>query len=335
MDDKDFIERDPEWETSEAQTEIKKIRKSIRKRNTLIILTSLVLVAALLAGTVYGIIPAIESAYWNPTDSSFETQVPDLTLTLQAYTELFQPGWKFSSVAFGRTGFAAYDLAITRYDTARSEYAYMYGSLIKGELGVELPFTREGAAMDLFGLATYPYYPMEESERKATLEKLSQLPEYVTVEAAITFADDMNMDDVLSFRNQYQLPITWVGIRNAPMDEQKLLLCGIDPFSGGAVHAGVNEKYPYLSVELAYSGEILEQHFKSLLQFSSDQLEAGRGMQVYGGDRNYYAEVLDYVEENGVYSYGCVVFTTPQKLLELLENEQVSQIKLMDAWLDV
>lgn len=325
----------------ESETEIKKIKTSLRKRNWKIIFTSIILIAALLTGTIYGVTPAVESLYWDPFDCTVAEGISDLNLVLSAYTELFQPGWEIETVSSGRTEFATYELSIIRYDIAKSERAYLTGILEKNQLGWDYRFISARPALDLFDRASYPFYPMLDDERANTVEKLSQLPEYVTVEAAISFAEDLNMEQVIAFREEYSLPITWVAIRNAPMDVQHLPLCGMDPFTGGAIYFDVNEKYPQFGVDLSgslnfvYTGEVLEQHFKSLLQLSSDQLEADRGARVYGGDRNYYTEVLEYVEENGVYSYGCIVYTTPQTLLKLLENEQVSQIKLMDGWIDI
>ena len=134
------------------------------------------------------------------------------------------------------------------------------------------------------------------------------------------------------------------GHKAKPLPEVYYMLSSLESISEyNKIVASYMDGYLYLVIAQgrtlllcnAYAASDLEQHFKSLLQFSSDQLEAGRGARVYGGDRNYYAEVLRYVEENGVMSYGCIAFTSPQKLLSLLEDEQVSQIMLLDAWIDL
>ena len=80
--------------------------------------------------------------------------------------------------------------------------------------------------------------------------------------------------------------------------------------------------------------ESLEHHFKSLLRYSADQVEKGRGIVPYD-DEELYSEILDYVEENGVKTYGVVVTGTPQMLLELMDHEQVYGINLLDCWLDI
>ena len=340
MEDKDIFET--QWEQElPPENEMKQIRRTIRKRNWRIIAISVVLAAALVWSCVSIIIPAAEKAYWDPFDCTVSEGMRDLELVLSAYTELFQPGWEVSSVYTGKTGFASYELNIIRYDLARSEFSYMTGTLTKNQLGWDSRFTNQGVALNHFDRATYPFYAMFDDQKQAVVEKLKELPEYVTVEAAVSFSSDLDMDQLLLLREEFDLPITWVGIRNAPLDEQRTPLCGMDAFGGGWIDFGVNEKYPQFCLDtsanpdFAYAASDLEQHFKSLLQFSSDQLEAGRGARVYGGDRNYYAEVLRYVEENGVMSYGCIAFTSPQKLLSLLEDEQVSQIMLLDAWIDL
>ena len=45
--------------------------------------------------------------------------------------------------------------------------------------------------------------------------------------------------------------------------------------------------------------------------------------------------MLDYVEENGVQTYGVVVTASPQVLLELLDNDLIYSIRLADCWIDL
>ena len=48
-----------------------------------------------------------------------------------------------------------------------------------------------------------------------------------------------------------------------------------------------------------------------------------------------YTDILEYVEENGVMTYGVVVTATPQALLSLMDSEQVYEIRLIDGWIDI
>lgn len=330
------------WEQPEPpESEIKQILKSIRRRNGKIIAISVILAAALLLGCVNILIPAAERMYWSPTDGTIGEGISDLMLVLSAYTELFQPGWEVSHVSTSRSGFAHHELSIIRKSTVRDEYSYMTGSLNKNILGWDHRFSSEFVALDYFASGTFSFhlYPWEQSTD--TADKLAELPEYVTVEAAVSFSEDMDMEQLLILREEYQLPITWVAIRNAPEKEAKYPLCGMSPFTGSTIYFEVNEKYPQFGIDTSANPGFgitdgdLEQHFKSLLQLSGDLLEQNRGAPVHGGNRNYYAEVLDYVEENGVMSYGCMVFASPSVLLRLLADERISAIRLQDAWIDV
>ncbi len=326
-------------ETFEPNEELKQIKKNLRSRNTRLVLISILLTLALVLGIFKVLIPGIESLYWDPHDASCGTTY-DLTLTLSAYTELFHPGWMLAGVSSVRTGFASYSLSIRR-TSPQGEYSYTTGSLIKNHLGWDAEFSSPSADAGLFDLAYSPSQPVDMEDTASTLQAL---PDYITVEAAVSFSQDLDMEQLLEWRYEQALSVLWAGIRNAPMEEEKFPLCGMNPalFGGAAfLDKTVNEQYPQFSADPASApgsaspAYILEQHFKSLLQYSSDQLEAGRGGLVYGGDRNYYREVLDYVEENGVMTYGCVVTAAPSQLLKLMEDGRISQIRLMDAWLDV
>lgn len=78
--------------------ELKKIKKSIRKRHWLTVLTSVVLVAVLIFGAIQYGIPALESRYWNPTESTYLEGIPDIELTMVTYNELFGMGQNILSI---------------------------------------------------------------------------------------------------------------------------------------------------------------------------------------------------------------------------------------------
>ena len=100
------------WENlpspADYQKELKKIRKSLRKRNAFIVLTSLVLAAVLLLGTVQYAIPALERRYWDPRTVSYGTERgTDLDMVLAAYSDLFCPTTLFQGTQVSHTGFAS------------------------------------------------------------------------------------------------------------------------------------------------------------------------------------------------------------------------------------
>ena len=350
MEDKDIFENIPELDVN-AESEMKAIRKTIRNRSWKTVAISVVLVLSLLLTGIYGVMPAVEKSYWNPYDGTVGEGVRDLDLVLSAYTELFQPGWKLDSVGSGRIGFATYDLSIIRSKVATGEDSFMTGSLRKNDLGWDYRFSAERATRDLFR----PYVHVEyaaimsgdsqyQTDARISLnavETLKKLPDYLTIEAAVCFQEDITMEQLLTLREEYDLPISWIAICNDNPEEYSTPLCGMNPFYNNTIYYEVNEKYPHFGIDLSYetdfrySPEHLEQHFRSLLQLSSDMLEKGRGARVYGGERNFYRETLDYVEENGIKSYGIIVFADAPTLLALLENDLVADINFLETWIDL
>lgn len=317
--------------------EMKQVRKNLRRRNALIVLTSLVLAAALLLGTIYLGIPAAESRYWNPSKNSYNmTYCDDLELMLAAYTELFCTDINLVSVASDQSGFARYDITIQYWDANRGgDSHFAFGTIDKGVLDIPQGVLRH-CPINIFDRATYPYYPAPENWKKNITEKLKQLPEYMTVTAAISFPKDKSMADLMAFRDSMENgSIGWIGIRTAPETEQLLPLCGMNPFSGGVVRSEINSHYPYFDMTAeSITPEKLETHFQALLQFSADQVAAGTGIdERYTIHESYYTQALDYVTENGVYSYGCYVSASPAAILALIESGKVSLVNIEDIWI--
>ena len=64
-----------------------------------------------------------------------------------------------------------------------------------------------------------------------------------------------------------------------------------------------------------------------------DQLQQGTGFLPTGEDSDYYQQVLNYFQENGIKTYGCYIITTPQTLLQMLEEGSACYISITDAWI--
>ena len=89
-----------------------------------------------------------------------------------------------------------------------------------------------------------------------------------------------------------------------------------------------------LMAECNCTPESLSAHFQSLLQLSADQVRAGTGIdERYTIHESFYTQVLKYVAENGVYSYGCYVCASPAAILKLIESGAVSSVNIEDIWI--
>lgn len=344
MEDDNIFEKEAQWEQgSPPMDEIRIIQKTIRRRNWKTISISVVLAAALLLMSVFAIIPWAESLYWNPDETTYRDGT-DLEVTLQAYMELFTPGYRNTSgITCHRTGFASYQLEIPISPAAHGERFSVGASLERNALRLDEAFYFPEGKDYVFGRNRLHDEQKAPSETEALRKKLSTLPEYLRVEATITFTEDLTMEELVAFWRDMvfqwdtQDPhgrITWVAVRAMEPDAGWTPRCGMSFGGSGKTYPLVDLDYRCFSGPANMDRESMEQHFFSLLRYSANQMEKGRGIVPYD-DEGLYTQILEYVEENGVKTYGVVVNGTPRQLLELMDSEQVYDMNLVDCWLDI
>lgn len=316
--------------------EIQQVRKKLRRHSLTLVLTSVALAAALLLGTIYGVIPALEKQYWDPNEQTLGQQFfTDFDITLDAYAELFCPELTILQTFSKRTGFASHELNI-RYELSGQSPSYAIAQLERDTLTLPMELLDQSVLLNIFERGSYPTYPDTPETLSWTRESLEKLPDFVSVTAAVSFSEDWSMDRLLAFASSLdeQSHIGWVGIRHYPSDIQFYPLCGIKPFEGGTVLETESADYPFLNIKGidSLTAEQMQQHFLSQLRWSLDRTKAGRGIPIGWHDpaTSYYESVIDYVEENGMYTYGCYLTTTPQNLLRLLDEGVVSKIFITD-----
>lgn len=325
------------FENDNSAAEMKKIRKNLRARNFKMILAAMVSFGMICFGIIYLVLPTFEKKYWNPEDNSYELDewTTDLKLTLTAYAELFLPRHTILDVRSTNEGLGRYDLEIQYWNLSEYENNFTYANLDKNV--ISLPKELESTtAINDFENACNPPYPQEQEEKDAIYQRLSELPDYIHVEAAISFSDDLSMEELVMLEEKLgdTASVGWVGIRNCPQSDQLYPLIGMKPFSGGTIWGGINDDYPYLIIlGEDRTAQNLELHFKSLLQFMRDREEIGKGA---GNEQAlYYEEILEYVEKNGVNTYGCYLTGEPQVFMELMDQGIISKIQIHDAFIDV
>jgi len=331
---------DQEWERPQEDTqELKKLQQSLHRRESKNLFRSVLAVVLILSIVFFAIIPGLEFLLWNPEQNTYGIEFSnDLDLTLLAYSELFSPSQMVWHAHPEHTGLGTYTLSVSMYeDYDPTVNQYNTAILRRGKLEFPQGFWRY-LSVNHFDRASYPEYDMSDFIQQYYREKLEALPDYVLVRAAVSFPEDLSMEELITFAGTLEeANIEWVGIRNAPEEDQSLPLCGMKPYMGGSVFTEMNEYYPCFDIKtLDVTAENFETHFRTLLKFSQDQVDAGRGIPP-GSSRyeQYYADVLNYVEENGIMTYGCYVVCDAMQLLKLLDNGTASQIWPVDAWIDI
>lgn len=339
----DFEIREPSAPLPDPEAELKAIRKNLRRRNLKIVLTSVVLVLAILAAAVKVAVPALERRYWDPTVCTYLEDVSDLELTMATYNALFGHGKYLLSVDIQKQGFADYSVnavfAEQKTIYAQGDLSYRFASVTKGELLCPPNFWLD----EIPGIFVRSFTPKttqkNRSENRRARARLGALPDYIQVYASVTFPEDKSMEDLLQLT--YQDPpgetlFTWAILRSCDASDDPTYPCGI-PLTGTLAqsaryspHAWNNTEYRKLFVEpYNNSGTDLEQHVKSMLKFSADQLQKGEGILPPGADPDYYTKTLAYMEENGVKAYGCYVIARPETLLNMMDEGM--SVRLLDA----
>lgn len=328
--------------------ELKKIKKSIRKRHWLTVLTSVVLVAVLIFGAIQYGIPALESRYWDPTESTYLEGIPDIELTMVTYNELFGMGQNILSIDVKKNGFANYtlDTIFLNWKTMHSHTSVTQrsASISKGESDFSELFWLNWKYGEFHHPKGYTN-SVTASNKREIRRTLAQLPEYVEVLACISFPDYLTLDELLSITEQYPSTHTrflWAALRSDD-DLNNWPLCGVhlyqyqtDRYSPSTWD---DTDYPGLFLnEEAFLNEangshMLEEHIKSMLRFSDAQVKNGTGILPGDVDESYYETTLAFMEENGVKAYGCYVIASPAYLLKMLDDGVAESIYLEDVWI--
>ena len=177
-----------------------------------------------------------------------------------------------------------------------------------------------------------------ERSNEDSKQMLSVLPEYIQVLASVTFSRDLSMKQLQMLMDEHsksEARFLWAILRTCDPSEYTDP-CGIQltDYVPNRYQTDYwkNTEYPNLFPDRGiWSPRSMEQHIISALRFSADQVRKGTGILPEGAVPDYYDNVLNYLANNGINTYGCYILATPDVLLELMEEGTVSYLYLMDA----
>ena len=317
--------------------ELKRVKQSIRKRSRNIVLLTVSIVSALALLFQFAAAPLLNDRYYNPMTRNFDEYAYDIDFSLISYTELHQAGYYYANSMIDNKGIGIYSMTLSRYNFSNGEQEYLTASLDKNKLTLPYSFTASNLPMNIFERASSPTYPLDANSREQYLQKIESLPDYINVTAAVSFSKDLTMQELVDLKKANKPLFLWAGIRNAPEDEQRYPLCGMELTGSGYIYEGINKKYP--SFELSspsrnngnFNSSDYVQHFISLLNYSLDHPAFLKALQPERDLIEYYRSVLDYVTDQGVKTYGVMVQGSPSDILALQKSGIVSQIWPLDA----
>ncbi|MPW24313.1 hypothetical protein GC105_00705 [Alkalibaculum sp. M08DMB] len=313
----------------ESLDELYAIKKSMKRRTRRTVFMSACLVISILIFINFTAIPLMDHLFYNPFKRTMSSQGSDFELCMEVYHELHFAEPNGIGITTDRTGIGEYDITIMGYNYMQNEYQYQIAKLKRGEFSFPINY------WDNF----LGFYSDGGIDFELQKNYLSQLPSYVTIQAKVSFNQDLSMEDLAALSSKYKdsgIWFSWAGIRIAEdRNDWPPMAMGFDMVGDGNVYSDVNEKYPNYEVDEYItnqnnqtSSELYETHVKSLLKIMIDNKKFLK-LQESGFDlHNYYKSSLDFLEQNGVNTIGIIVNGDPKSVLGLCEEEFIGNVQI-------
>lgn len=330
------------YDVKDSEMDGNKIKKAVNKKLRKVIGTSVLIVFIIIFAGKYLISPFVDSFYYNPTKHSTGEYFNDLYFDMRSYVELYLPGVTLSRVYVEPLDFGRYDIVIKQKDLFTESTEYTNISLIRNK---KLGFFENLLPKDLL---FKPYNKEKKASRLFSqnhLENLKKLPSTSYVAAYIDFTKDISIEELLLLESKFKdstnsnegLDFKWIAVRVAPKEKEVFDQVGFNPNpNDGPVSSDSadSEKYPYLAMIDYYSSlkssfeswektmaTGYELHFKSLLQYLYDRKDFTVSLDKRSIQGDFYKSSLEYIEENGVKTYGVLVYGEASDIVSFMKED--------------
>jgi hypothetical protein len=275
---------------------------------------------------------------------------------MTSYISLNMPGFALGTTTYvDDKGFGNYELgySLNNLFTDEQQLHFMNISRNRLTLAYEGIFNHPNRFGHFSGFDSI-YYPISDYEdegaieivenrknrnNEITLDYLNGLNSLSYLSMSIVFDDDLTMEEFHSLRNEHsELGFKWIGVRttepNTRWDEDQLMsLIGFNPNFNDEPSFSSRpdpELYPYFYLNDVMSDEsaipvgefprYYEEHFKSRLNYLSQQEEFIEIFDSHPGKIEFYKDALNYINEEGVETYGVLVYGTAANFLETIDD---------------
>ncbi len=332
---------------SSSQDETQKVQRLVSSRLRRLVLIA-VLIVVLMAISVFGVLsPLVDYLYYQPDEVTVGQHFQDITFDLMAFTELNLPGYALRGmVATESLGFGEYHVHYGRLNLFTQE-THPVNIKIKRD-------SRFGTFEDFFGSnyfnfgfltvrdpQTEHFNHLKDQKQRLT-HHLEQLHPVAYVSAYATFEYDLTMNELEDLKRQYpDLDFAWVGVRTHSDAEHVPFLIGFNPNpNAGSMPADKPsmETYPFFRLVDWISSEYMrptgsnakgyEQHYLSLLRYMIDREEAVAVLDHSQHKTHFYKEALTHALEEGVTTYGVLVFGNAEDLLPFIQDPLIKTLEI-------
>ncbi len=356
LDQKLYEEEMNEEEDSEEKKKLRKeISRAVSRKFRNYTITAIVIAICLIPAFLAGISTLLDWLCYSP-DQNMEIideendsaiVINPFAMHMSVYMELFCGDKGFTETVSRPEGYGRYTIDVqTQIDGENTSHLL---ELVRNHLyRNDLFWNRSDFPDNAF---TYKNKEVSCSiGKEEAVKKLSGLPDAMKIRAAVSFDETKNMEELVKFMKKYDTyylycPVVvegWGGYWGFAPE-----IIGYD-----RTDCYDTQKYPYLDIHQYYEtsdqdtideqipAKVYEKHMESMIRYLMDQEDF---LEIFDSDvpgKNLlnpykYQTALDYIQQNGVKSYGTVVYGTKQELLEMLEDASVDGVYMLDGKLDL
>lgn len=325
---------DSERDSSTDDQILQNIQRVINKKLRKTALSSVLMVLFIFLVIRFGVSPLMNSSYYNPAKKVTEF-TNQLTVDMAVFTELHFPGNTTDYTMSEPLDYGNYDIKVQQGDDFKRYSAVYEGKIERGEMKYFRQDFFRYPYMNAFHYGVYPYEDYRPDGDRMYREELAKMPESSLAKVYVSFKEDIPISQVTALMKEYNtLYFSWVAVRPCPIDKQQLLQFGFNPTGHGVVLGEKtvdDEKYPHFELAIypqrPIPSEVMETHFKTLLKYMGDSPDflklVMRGPEIY-------KNTLEFVESNGVKSYGVLVIGKSSDILKLRGNPLIDSIRIDD-----
>jgi hypothetical protein len=316
----------PEEPAAESATEYRQVRRKLNRRTRRLFLATIAAVAALLLLAQLVIFPAINGSIYRRSDtlSEFDT-------FMSVMTRLHIPGATYGGSWAENTGFGTQTIALQFWRKGAQPLS-LSARLCCGQLGQlsgdvrELQMAGYHKSGDFWEHLTNDDAELLSDVRAQNEAWWSDLPEYVAVSAAVTFAQPLTMEEYEAFLNE-----RWNGSLSVGAALVKTS-SNINPIylqvtPSGCSLRDLNEQYPEMEISSAVTAQTMQQHLESELQYMVDHPKLSHWLFEYSNSSGMgYGAMLQDIQQNGAQIQGVYVTGTPQAMLALQQDARIATV---------
>lgn len=297
-----------------------------------------------------------------------EYQLSDFYYDMQAYISVNMPGHVSNSFTFqNKKGFGKYDISYSLKDLFTKNEQRYFMDLSRGKLshGMDGAFSSKNLfnIWEGFEMIQFPNEEIQDSIGKSnritknneqTIRYLNELNPLSYISMSIVFDEDFTMEELYHMINKDYTSINfkWAGIRTVDKfkrwsETQPMHLIGFNPNRSDEPSSSQrpnSEKYPFFYLadiwdELKQSkkdypdfvSEAYGTHFKSRIEYLRDREQFVKIFDYNDYNTEFYNDALSYIDENGIKTYGVLVYGTAEEFLKYIDEISYDSIYINEV----